>query len=127
VEQSWTEAVTNERCAEKDVHFSVLQTFQRVHMLLLRDADPMLFEPRVLPVVVSVYGLHAGACHGGNREQVGQGVRAMTKRDQLLEARAAISEGMERVAVQRDIWQNELIWWLCKAVLLLIEKELKTK
>ena len=49
----------------------------------------------------------------------------MTRRDKLLEARAAISEGMERTAVQRDIWQNELIWWLCKAVLLLIEKELK--
>jgi hypothetical protein len=52
-------------------------------------------------------------------------VMAMTKRDQLLEARAAISEGMERTAVHRDIWQNELIWWLCKAVLLLIERELK--
>ena len=49
----------------------------------------------------------------------------MTKREQLLEARAAIGEGMERVAVQRDIWQNELIWWLCKAVLLLMEKEIK--
>jgi hypothetical protein len=52
-------------------------------------------------------------------------VVTMTKRDQLLEARAAISEGQERVALQPDIWQNELIWWLCKAVLLLIEKELK--
>lgn len=51
----------------------------------------------------------------------------MDKRDQLLlEARVAISEGMERVA-DRTIWQNELIWWLCKAVLMLIEKELKTK
>lgn len=49
----------------------------------------------------------------------------MTKCDQLLEARAAIGEGMERTAVRRDIWQNELIWWLCKAVLLLIEKELR--
>lgn len=49
----------------------------------------------------------------------------MTKRDQLLEARAAISEGMERTVVRRDIWQNELIWWLCKAVLLLLEKELR--
>lgn len=54
-------------------------------------------------------------------------VTAMTRKDKLLEARAAISEGMERTAVQRDIWQNELIWWLCKAVLLLIEKELKNK
>ena len=53
------------------------------------------------------------------------GVMTMTKRDQRLEAREAISEGMERTAVQRDIWQNELIWWLCKAVLMLIEKEIK--
>ena len=50
---------------------------------------------------------------------------SVTRRDKLLEARAAISEGMERTAVQRDIWQNELVWWLCKAVLLLIEKEVK--
>ena len=49
----------------------------------------------------------------------------MTKREQMLEVRQAISEGMERTAVQRDIWQNELIWWLCKAVLLLMEKEIK--
>jgi hypothetical protein len=52
---------------------------------------------------------------------------AMTRREKLIEARAALSEGMERTAAQRDIWQNELIWWLCKAVLMLIEKELKTK
>ena len=52
------------------------------------------------------------------------GVMTMTKREQMLEARQAISEGMERTAVQRDIWQNELIWWLCKAVLLLMEKEI---
>ena len=48
----------------------------------------------------------------------------MTRKEKLLEARTVISEGMERVA-DRTIWQNELIWWLCKAVLLLIEKELK--
>jgi hypothetical protein len=52
-------------------------------------------------------------------------VTAMTRKDKLLEARAAISDGMERTAVHRDIWQNELVWWLCKAVLLLIEKEVK--
>lgn len=49
----------------------------------------------------------------------------MTRKDKLLEARAVISEGMERTAVQRDIWQNELIWWLCKVVLLLLDKEIK--
>ena len=53
------------------------------------------------------------------------GVMTMTKREQMLDARQAISEGMERTAVQRDIWQNELVWWLCKAVLLLMEKEIK--
>lgn len=52
-------------------------------------------------------------------------VISMTRKNKLLEARAAISEGMERTAAQRDIWQNELVWWLCKAVLLLIEKEIK--
>lgn len=51
----------------------------------------------------------------------------MTRKDKLLEARETISEGMERTAVHRDIWQNELIWWLCKAVLLLLDKEIKKK
>ena len=46
------------------------------------------------------------------------------KREQMLEARREISRGMERVA-DRTIWQNELIWWLCKAVLLLLDKEIK--
>ena len=55
----------------------------------------------------------------------GMDVVSMTRKDKLLEARVAISEGMERTAVQRDIWKNELVWWLCKAVLLLIEKEMK--
>lgn len=50
----------------------------------------------------------------------------MTRREKLIEARNAIIEGRERVS-DRTIWQNELIWWLCKAVLMLIEKELKTK
>lgn len=52
-------------------------------------------------------------------------VMNMTRNEQIAECRQAISEGLERTAVQRDIWQNELIWWLCKAVLLLIEKEVK--
>ena len=49
----------------------------------------------------------------------------MTRKDKLLEARVAISEGMERTAVHSDIWQNELIWWLCKAALLLLDREIK--
>lgn len=53
-----------------------------------------------------------------------EGGGAVTRREKLIEARNAIIEGRERVA-DRTIWQNELIWWLCKAVLILIEKELK--
>ena len=49
----------------------------------------------------------------------------MTKREQMLECRKAISEGMWCISIHRDIWQNELIWWLCKAVLLLLDKEIK--
>ena len=49
----------------------------------------------------------------------------MTKPEQLLEVRAAISDGMDRTAVHSDIWQNELIWWLCKAALLLLDREIK--
>lgn len=48
----------------------------------------------------------------------------MTKRDQMLEARRKISNLMEDVS-DHTIWQNELIWWLCKAVLLLLDKEIK--
>ena len=50
---------------------------------------------------------------------------SMNRKDKLLEARVAISEGMERTAVQRDIWQNGLVWWLCKSVLMMMEKEIK--
>ena len=49
----------------------------------------------------------------------------MTKRDQMIECMDAMQKGMERTAVQSDIWQNELIWWLCKAVMLLLDKEIK--
>ena len=45
----------------------------------------------------------------------------MTRNEQIAECRQAISEGVERVGMHRDIWQNELIWWLCKAVLLLLK------
>ena len=48
----------------------------------------------------------------------------MTRREQMLEARQKISGIMEDVS-DHTIWQNELIWWLCKAVLLLIETELR--
>lgn len=49
----------------------------------------------------------------------------MTKRDQLIECMSAMEDGMIQLSRSRDIWQNELIWWICKAVGLLLEKEVK--
>ena len=55
---------------------------------------------------------------------VSNGGKTMTGREKLIETRNAIIEGRERVS-DRTIWQNELIWWLCKAALLLLDKEIK--
>lgn len=48
----------------------------------------------------------------------------MAGRNDLLEARKAISGGMERVA-DRTIWQNELIWWLCRVALMWLETQIR--
>lgn len=48
-----------------------------------------------------------------------------TKREQMIECMDNIEWGMTRLATNRDIWQNNLIFWLCKAVLLLLEREVK--
>ena len=46
----------------------------------------------------------------------------MTKRQQMIECMHAMEEGMERTGPTReDIWQNGLIWWLCKSVFLILE------
>ena len=51
----------------------------------------------------------------------------MTKRDQMMECMSAIEDGMSRTAQRRDIWQNELIYWLCKAVYLLLDRAVKDR
>ena len=51
----------------------------------------------------------------------------MTKRDQMMECMSAIEDGMSRTAQHRDIWQNELIYWLCKAVYLLLDRAVKDR
>lgn len=48
-----------------------------------------------------------------------------TKRDQMIECMENIEWGMTRMNNTRDIWQNNLIFWICKALLLLLEKEVK--
>ena len=52
----------------------------------------------------------------------------MTKREQLLECRRELDKGMLATgsvdyAFQMDA--KELLWWLCKAVLLLLESAIK--
>lgn len=47
----------------------------------------------------------------------------MTRREQVLECMDAMERGMERTATQRDIWQSDLIYWICKALYLLLKKE----
>lgn len=49
----------------------------------------------------------------------------MTKREQLIECAEQMENGMIKMQNSRDIWQNELIYWICKAVKLLIEVQLK--
>lgn len=49
----------------------------------------------------------------------------MTKREQMIECMEAMESGMCRTAQDSDIWQNKLIYWLCKAVYLLLEKAVK--
>lgn len=48
-----------------------------------------------------------------------------SKREQTIECIEALDEGMERL-MTRDIWQDRLVWWLCKAVKLLLEERIKT-
>lgn len=47
------------------------------------------------------------------------------KRSDMVEALDAIENGMSRVATDRDIWQNDLIYALCQGVRLLLEDRVK--
>lgn len=44
----------------------------------------------------------------------------MTKREQAIEVMNKTEEGMAQLHTQRDCWQNDLVWWLCKGVYLLL-------
>ena len=49
------------------------------------------------------------------------------KRSDMVEALDAIETGMTKVAIDRDIWQNDLIYVLCQGVRLLLEDRIKTR
>lgn len=51
----------------------------------------------------------------------------MTKREQTIEVIRALDDGMEQIQTTRDIWQNELLYWICKGLKLLLEASLKGK
>lgn len=47
------------------------------------------------------------------------------KRSDMVEALDAIETGMTKVAIDRDIWQNDLIYVLCQGVRLLLEERVR--
>lgn len=51
----------------------------------------------------------------------------MTKHDQTIECMEVMHDGMTQLSTSRDIWQNQLIWWICKSLYLLLEKAVKEK
>ena len=44
-----------------------------------------------------------------------------TKRDQAVECMHVMEEGMIKTGTTRDMWQNNLVWWICRAIMLLLE------
>lgn len=46
-------------------------------------------------------------------------------REELIRDMAAMEQGMERTAQRCDIWQDRLIYAICKAVYHLLVRELK--
>ncbi len=49
----------------------------------------------------------------------------MTRREQMMECAEAMEQGMLHTQITRDMWQNDLIWWICKAVKLLLEERIR--
>lgn len=49
----------------------------------------------------------------------------MTQREKIIEAAEVMECGMIQTQTRRDMWQNNLVWWICKAVKLLLEERIK--
>lgn len=62
-----------------------------------------------------------------HREMVAQAPKPPTKRGEMVEALDAIETGMIRLAMSRDIWQNDLVYTLCQGVRLLLEDRIKNR
>ena len=62
-----------------------------------------------------------------HREMVAQAPKPPAKRGEMVEALDAIETGMTRLAMSRDIWQNNLVYTLCQGVRLLLEDRIKNR
>ena len=50
----------------------------------------------------------------------------MTTREQMLECIAEIEKRQARLE-SHDIWQDRLVWWICKGLCLLLSEEAKRR
>lgn len=62
-----------------------------------------------------------------HREMVAQAPKPPTKRGEMVEALDAIETGMTRLAMSRNIWQNDLVYALCQGARLLLEDRIKNR
>ena len=46
---------------------------------------------------------------------------SITKLEQMIECTEQMEQGMIQTQTHRDMWQNNLVWWMCKAIKLLLE------
>lgn len=46
-------------------------------------------------------------------------------KDQVIECTEKMEWALEKLSLSRDIWQNEVIWWIAKSVHLLLTIALK--
>lgn len=51
----------------------------------------------------------------------------MTRIEQMIECAEQMEHGMIQTQTHRDMWQNNLVWWLCKAVKLLLEERIRER
>ena len=51
----------------------------------------------------------------------------MTRREQMMECAEQMEHGMIQTQTYRDMWQNNLVWWMCKAIKLLLEERIRER
>ena len=49
------------------------------------------------------------------------------KRESMLECMSAMEDAMLRLKDRQDVWQNNIIYWLCRSVWLLLEHAIRSE